>query len=293
MKKILVTAALLATCALASAQTTVYGRMNATVDNTKTGASTVNSIANDISHIGFRVQENIGKGLTARAVIETGINSQDPTGGTDTQLGNRHSTVGLVAKAGSLDLGRRTHGIFTTAADNDSFGALYGSIAGDVHNLRGNRLSNGVFARVTAFPGVALGADRTHTAAGQEVTVYSAGAKFGIVNTSVAQFDQGAEKSTMLGANAKFGATTVFYSHSDNQGVVANKGNLVGAAQKVGAYTLKASYGKTNADVEAYNVGAEYALSKRTDLLVSYRNVDKTGSVNDVKQVGVGVTHRF
>lgn len=293
MKKILVTAALLATCALASAQTTVYGRMNATVDNTKTGASTVNSIVNDISHIGFRVQENISKGLTARAVIETSINSQDPTGGTDTQLGNRHSTVGIAAKAGSLDLGRRTHGIFTTAADNDPFGALYGSITGDVHNLRGNRLSNGMFARVTAFPGVTLGADRTHTVAGQEVTVYSAGAKLGIVNASVAQFDQGAEKSTLLGANAVFGATTVFYSHSDNQGVVANKGNLVGAAQKVGAYTLKASYGKTNADVEAYNVGAEYALSKRTDVLVSYRNIDKTGSVNDVKQVGVGVTHRF
>lgn len=293
MKKILVTAALLATTALASAQTTVYGRMNATVDSTKTGANTVDSIVNDISHIGFRVQEDLGNGVTARAVIETGINSQDPTGGADTQLGNRHSTVGLAAKAGSLDLGRRTHGIFTTAATNDPFGALYGSIAGDVNNLRSNRLSNGMFARVTALPGVTLGADRTYTATGTEASVYSVAAAVGPVNATVAQFEQGAEKSTMVGANTKLGNTSLFYLHSDNKGTVAYQGNMVGAAQKIGAYTVKASYGKTNNSVEAYNVGAEYALSKRTDLLVSYRNVDKAGSTADIKQVGVGVTHRF
>lgn len=293
MKKFLVTAVLLATAAAASAQTTIYGRMNATVDNTKTGATTVNSIVNDISHIGFRVQEDLGNGLSARAQIETGINSQDPTGGADTQLGNRHSTVGLAAKAGSLDLGRRTHGIFTTAATNDAFGALYGSIAGDVNNLRDLRLSNGMFARVTAFPGVTLGADRTHTAAGAEASVYTVGAALGPVNATVAQYEQGVEKSTMVGANTKFGNTSLFYLHSDNKGATAYQGNMVGAAQKIGAYTLKASYGKTNHDVEAYNVGAEYALSRRTDLLVSYRNVDKAGTTGDIKQVGVGLTHRF
>lgn len=293
MKKILVTAALLATTALASAQTTVYGRMNATVDSTKTGATTVDSIVNDISHIGFRVQENLGGGLSARAVIETGINSQDPTGSADTQLGNRQSTVGLASKAGSLDLGRNVHGVFTTLASGDSFNALYGSIAGDVHDLRGLRLSNGAFARVTALPGVTLGADRTHTAAGSEATVYSAGARIGVINAGVAQFEQGAEKSIVASANAAFGATTVFYSHSDNQGAVVSKGNLVGVSQKIGAYTVKAGYGKTNTNVEAYNVGAEYALSRRTNLLISYRDVNKAGSVNDIRQVGVGVTHRF
>lgn len=293
MKKFLVTAALLATCAVASAQATLYGRMNATVDNTKTGDTTVNSMVNDISHIGVRVQEDLGNGVTARAVIETGITSQDPTGGVDTQLGNRQSTVGLAAKVGSLDMGRRTHGVFTTAASNDPFGALYGSIAGDVNNLRSNRLSNGVFARVTAIPGVTLGADRTHTATGAEATVYTLGGAVGPVNATVSQFEQGAEKSTMVGANTKFGNTNVFYLFSDNKGATAFRGNMIGAAQKIGAYTVKASYGKTNNDVEAYNVGAEYALSRRTDLLVSYRNVDKAGTTTDIKQVGVGVTHRF
>lgn len=293
MKKILITAALLATTALASAQTTIYGRMNATVDNTKTGSTTLNSMVNDISNIGVSVKEDLGGGLSARAVIETGIGSQDPNGSAATQLGDRQSTVGLASKFGSVDLGRNVHGLFTTLSDGDSFSTLYGSIAGDVHNLRGLRLSNGVFARVNLLPGVTVGTDRTHTAVGQEAVVYTVNGTIGGINTGVATFEQGNEKSTVASANTKFGNTSVFYSYSDNQGLVSSKGNLVGASHKLGAYTVKASYGKTNTDVKAYNVGAEYALSKRTDVLVSYRSVDNPNSANDIKQVGVGITHRF
>jgi predicted porin len=40
-------------------------------------------------------------------------------------------------------------------------------------------------------------------------------------------------------------------------------------------------------------MGADYHFSKRTLMGVNYRNVDATGTINDIKQVGVGVTHRF
>lgn len=293
MKKAIISAALMATAALASAQVTVYGRLNATVDSTKTNTATVNSMINDASRIGFRVSEDLGHGLSARAVVETAIASHDPTTGGDTQLGNRQSTVGLAAKAGSLDLGRHLHGVFTTLADGDAFGAGYGSLAGDVHNLRGLRMSNAVFARFTALPGVAVGMDRTHTAAGTEATVYSVSGKIAGVAVAAARFDQGAEKSTVASAAVTRGNTGVFYSYSDNEGAVNSQGHLVGVSQKLGAVTAKAGYGRTNSEVRAYNVGAEYAFSKRTDLLVSYRNVDAAGANADVKQVGVGITHRF
>lgn len=293
MKKLIVTAALLATTGLAVAQTTVYGRMNATVDSTTTGTARVDSIVNDISHIGVRVQENLGNGITARAVIETAIAAQDPVNGGNTQLGDRQSTLGVSGRLGSVDVGRNVHGIFTTLADGDAFGALYGSIAGDVHNLRGLRLSNGVFARATVIPGFAVGVDRTHTAAGNEATVYSVSGKVAGVTVGMANFEQGAEKSTVASAGMKFGHTGVFYSYSDNAGAAVSKGHLIGASQRMGAVTVKAGYGRTDTDVKAYNVGAEYALSKRTDLLVSYRNVDRAGSTQDVQQVGVGITHRF
>jgi predicted porin len=293
MKKLIVTAALLATTGLAMAQTTVYGRMNATVDNTKTGTVKVGSIVNDISHLGFRVQEDLGRGLTARAVIETGIASQDPTAGAVTQLGNRQSTVGVAGKLGSVDIGRNVHGVFTTVADGDSFGALYGSIAGDVHDLRGLRMSNGMFARASVIPGFTVGMDRTHTATGTDAVIYSVTGKVAGVAVGVANFEQGAEKSTVASASLRRGNTGVFYSYSDNSGAANSKGNLVGVSQKMGAVTAKAGYGWTNRDVRAYNMGAEYALSKRTDLLVSYRSVDAAGASADVKQMGVGITHRF
>lgn len=277
----------------ASAQVTVYGRINATVDSTKTGSAKVNSMVNDVSRIGFRITEDLGNGLLARAVIETSVASNDPVAGDDTKLGNRTSTLGLGNKVGSVDLGRNLHSVFTTVAGGDNFGVLYGSVATDVHNLRGNRLGNAVFARVNVLPGISLGMDRTHTATGTEAVIYSAAGQVAGVNVAAARFEQGTEKSLVASANVTRGNTSLFYSYSDNEGATAHKGNLLGVSQKIGATTFKAGYGKTNTDVKAYNIGAEYALSKRTEVLVSYRNVDRAGATNDVSQVGVGLTHRF
>lgn len=294
MKKTIIAAALLALTSVASAQTTVYGRMNATIDSTKTGAVTTNGIVNDLSHFGVSVREDLGQGMAVRAQVETSILSQDPvSGGNTTQLGDRQSTVGITHKMGSVDIGRNVHGLFTTLADGDAFGALYGSIAGDVHNLRGLRISNGVFTRVTAVPGITAGVDRTHTATGNEVSVYSVGGKLGPVLAGVAHYEQGTEKSTVATGSMALGSTKLFLSYSDNQGVQNSKGTMAGLSQKLGAYTVKGSYGRTNTDVTAYAAGIEYALSKRTDLLVSYRNVDKVTTATDVKQIGVGITHRF
>jgi predicted porin len=293
MTKTIIAAALLATATVVSAQTTLYGRMNATIDNTKTGTATARGFVNDISHIGVAVREDLGQGLSVRARVETSIAAQDPVSNNTTQLGDRQSTVGIANKFGSVDLGRNVHGVFTTLADGDAFSALYGSIVGDVHNLRGLRVSNGIFARVNAGANIVGGVDRTMTPSGDEVNVYSAGGKFGPVAGGVAHYEQGNEKSTVAAAVFGFANTRLFYSHSDNSGVVKSKGDMVGASQRMGAYTLKGSYGRTNTDITAWVVGAEYALSKRTDMLVSYRNVDKVATKNDVKQIGVGITHRF
>lgn len=293
MKKLVIAAALAATTGLAMAQTTIYGRVNATVDSTKTGAVQTDGLVNDISHIGVRLQETLGPGLTVKAVIETGVATQDPVANAATQLGNRQSTVGVSGRWGSADVGRSVHAVFTTLADGDSFGALYGSIAGDVHNLRGLRLSNAVFARATVVPGVTLGVDRTYTVAGSEATVWSAGGKVAGVTVGVARFEQGAEKSTVASASGQLAGAGLYYSFSDNSGAVVNRGHLVGASYRMGAVTARAGYGRTNRDVNAFNLGADYAFSKRTEMLVSYRNVDVAGTAQDVQQVGVGITHRF
>ena len=294
MKKIAIATLLAATTMVATAQVSLNGKISEFVDNTKTGATSKTSMATDpTSNITISAAENIGAGLKARVVLDTSLRANDPITGADTKLGDRQSTIGLANKMGSIDLGRNLHSHFLAITNNDAFGTLYGSVAGDVHNLRGLRISNGTFIALTPIKGVTATYDRTQNGVGTEATSYSASATIMGVNATVAQYTQGVEKSTVYAGSAKVGNTQVFYSHSDDKGVVARTGDLIGASQQFGAVTAKASYGKTNTDVTAYAVGADYNFSKRTAVGVNYRNVDAKGSANDVKQVGVGVTHRF
>jgi predicted porin len=293
MKKIAIATLLAATTLVATAQVSLNGKISTFVDNTEIGATSKTSLATDpTSNITISVNENIG-GMKARVVLDTSLKANDPITGADTKLGDRQSTIGLSNKMGSIDLGRNLHSHFLAITNNDAFGTLYGSVAGDVHNLRGLRISNGTFFALTPIKGVTATYDRTQNGVGTEASSYSASAKLFGINATVAQYTQGIESSTVYAGSAKLGKTQVFYSHSDDKGLVARTGDLIGASQQFGKVTAKASYGKTNTDVKAYAMGADYHFSKRTALGVNYRNVDATGTLNDVKQVGVGVTHRF
>lgn len=300
MKKITLTAVLALATLGASAQVTLSGKYSMWGDSTKTGSTRTGTMVTDpTSNIAIGVKEDLGNGLSARAVVETTLGTTNTVDGTNgTQFGDRQATVGLAGKLGSIDLGRNVHSQFLAISNNDAFSTLYGSVAGDIHNLRGLRFSNGAFV-ATNFGPVTATYDRSNNGAGvEDVASASLGAKLGPVNAVVANYTNaaGTEKSTVIGGSTKLGKTAVFYSHSDNHSATVGetkKGDLVGVAQTFGAYTAKASYGKTNTEVKAYNVGLDYALSKRTQVGVAYRNVDVAGTAQDIKQVGVGLTHRF
>jgi len=152
-------------------------------------------------------------------------------------------------------------------------------------------LSNGVFATVSPFKGVTVSYDRTQGGTGIDATSYGAVATFAGFTATAARFEQGTETSTVVGLSTNVAGTRLTYTHSDNEGVVNSKGDLIGVAKTFGSYTAKASYGRTNTDVKAYSVGVGYAFSKRTDVEVAYRNVNTTAQ--DIAQVGVGLIHRF
>ena len=293
MKKIALATLLAATTMVASAQVSISGKVAQFADNTKTGAVRTTSLAGEpTNNITVSATENLGGGVKARVVLDTSIGANSINGG-GTQLGDRQGTVGLASGLGSVDVGRNVHSEFLAITNNDVFGTTYGSVAGDVHNLRGLRVSNGVFATVTPFKGVTVSYDRTQGATGADATSYGASGSIAGVAITAAKFEQGAESSTVVGLNTKVAGTVITYTHSDDKGVVKSKGDLIGAAKSFGPYTAKASYGRTDRDVKAYSVGVGYAFSKRTDLEVAYRNVDKVGASTDVAQVGVGLIHRF
>ena len=293
MKKVLV-ALTLAVAGVASAQVGIYGRVGTYLDNTKTGtAAAVQGMANDLSHFGIRATEDLGGGLKARATYETYIQANSPETST-TAFGDRQSTVGIAHQMGSVDLGRSVHTHFLAISNNDPFGTLIGSSAADVHNLRGLRFSNAAFTSVN-LGNVSASFDRS-TGATTDPYAASLVAAVGPAVVTYARYEAGAETSDVLAARAKFGATTVFGIASDNKGVTANtnRGQLVGASHNLGGpITVKASYGRIENGIKSYNVGAEYAFSKKTYAQVLYRNVEGTSAAGDIKQVAGGLVVQF
>jgi predicted porin len=250
-------------------------------------------MANDLSHFGIRATEDLGGGLKARATYETYIQANSPETST-TAFGDRQSTVGIAHKMGSVDLGRSVHTHFLAVSNNDPFGTLIGSSAADVHNLRGLRFSNAAFTSVN-LGNVTASFDRS-TGATTDPYAASLVAAVGPAVVTYARYEAGAETSDVVAARAKFGATTVYGIASDNKGATANtnRGQLVGAAHNLGGpVTMKASYGRIENGIKSYNVGAEYAFSKRTYAQVLYRNVEGTSAAGDIKQVAGGLVVQF
>ena len=293
MKKVLL-ALTLAVAGVASAQVGIYGRVGTYLDNTKTGtAAAVQGMANDLSHFGIRATEDLGGGLKARATYETYIQANSPETST-TAFGDRQSTVGIAHQMGSVDLGRSVHTHFLAVSNNDPFGTLIGSSAADVHNLRGLRFSNAAFTSVN-FGNVTASFDRS-TGATTDPYAASLVAAVGPAVVTYARYEAGAETSDVLAARAKFGATTVYGIASDNKGVTANtnRGQLIGAAHNLGGpITVKASYGRIENGIKSYNIGAEYAFSKKTYAQVLYRNLEGTSAASDIRQVAGGLVVQF
>jgi predicted porin len=151
MKKTLVALAALAATS-AFAQVTIYGRANVDVSQySATGAATAANdlvgrtrVADSGSRIGFRINEDLGGGLRAFSVIETGINLDN--GGTDGQgvgvasgtasaansaaghFGTREAHIGIGNSAYEVRLGRQN--VFWTHGELNQTGANF--LSGDV-----------------------------------------------------------------------------------------------------------------------------------------------------------------
>ena len=157
MKKSLIALAALATVAtVAQAQSsvTIYGIVDAGVrhDSHSTTAGGKTALLNggaSTSRFGFKGTENLGSGLSANFVLETGFSpSSGATSQTNT-LFDRTASVGLSGSAGSIDLGRQYNtGFYYAAAGitdvlglaGDGFGANPAVSSTTVPNWRVNQM---------------------------------------------------------------------------------------------------------------------------------------------------------
>ena len=299
MKKYALLLALALAAGFAQAETTpqvsVYGKVREYQESYTLGtASALTRLTNDSSRLGFKATADVGNGITASAVIETGVALDAPSA---TTLGDRVSVFSLSNSLGSLGVGRDKHSVTRVLDNFDAMENAYGTIAATIHSAQGTRLQNAVFvstATVAGFKGNYVMAN-SETAGVTNVQTASIDYAAGPVAASLARYNDSANsQSTILGAKYTVAATgtTLFGMYSDDiVSGVSSTGKSIGVRQAVGPrVTALASYGETNTGVTAKTLGVAYAMSKA---LTAHARWSFTDAATDVTQYGVGVEYNF
>jgi predicted porin len=147
--------------------------------------------------------------------------------------------------------------------------------------------------------------------ANQKIAAGALGTTALVSNTGATALEANtSNKLSILSANYTIGATTVyaasFSEKQDTATAVETSGRMFGAKHTMGAITLMASMGSSNeksaanVDKKITGIGADYALSKRTNAYVRYENRDADKNVATdatasgiTKVTAIGVRHTF
>lgn len=160
MKKSLLALAVLSSIAgAASAQSsvTIYGVVDAGIAHETGGAAgSVTKVATGVesgNRLGFKGTEDLGNGLKALFLLESGFNLDDGTqrqpqttagGASNARLFGRQAFAGLSGGFGEIDLGRQYTRIFGTINMIDPFGTGLGGSAANMMNSGGGRPSTNI-----------------------------------------------------------------------------------------------------------------------------------------------------
>ena len=276
-------------------QVSVYGKIREYQESYTLGsANALTRLTNDSSRLGFQATADVGNGITAGAVIETGVGADAPGA---TTLGDRISVFSLSNSMGSLGVGRDKHSVTRVLDNFDVLENAYGTTVSAIHSAQGSRLQNAVFlstASVAGFKGNYVMAN-SETAGTSNVQTASIDYAVGPLSATVARYDDNATSlSTIVGAKYTVAATgtTVFGLYSDDKvSGVASIGKSIGVRQPITPQVaLLGNYGETNTGVTARAVGVAYAMSKALTVHGRWSFID---TATDVTQYGVGVEYNF
>lgn len=343
IKQVALAAMTLAAAAAANAQTssvTLYGVADAFFQYAKAddGLARLQSGGLNGSRIGFRGVEDLGGGLRALFVIESGIALDEGTQASSSAFWNRQSYVGLGGNFGTVTLGRQYTSVYFASTDfsafsNGSYGPSTGVIGGfgKYEAIRSQgRSNNAVKYETPSFGGFKVGAlwgfGETSGSTGKtrELDVYGRYTA-GPVDAIVSVFDDRTENTqeirTITGAvTYTFGAFKVLAGYQDVNDRRATDadgdGFWVGGEYRFGPSTLRAQYvaskpDAADSDTQAFGIGYQYDLSKRTALYTSLTHFRNDGATrwntdlpkdaadfsptgrDNVNEFVVGVRHSF
>lgn len=325
MKKTIIVAAILgsaaATAAHAQSSVTMYGLLDAGYLYSKTeGQSSRSAIDSGIqneSRFGIRGTEDLGAGLKANFLLESGINVDS---GTTTQSGlfNRQAWVGLShANLGELRLGRQFilgTSFFSTI---DPFGTQFrqAGIGSTIAAANQVRNDNTAMYFSPNFGGLQAAIGYSFNREGQEVAgnasnnrAITSGIRYaqGPIEAAVTydRLDPGTGGangiSTQVGGAYDFGVVKLHAVYADQRNISVASGSpstpsantpfatnakswMVGASAPIGAGNVFASYQKAKDwDIKGYSVGYTYSLSRRTNAYAFFSDIDNAGSRGSV-----------
>jgi predicted porin len=273
------------------------------------GGNKISSGAQSGSRLGFKGEEDLGNGLNALFVLETGIAADAGGFNQANKAFGRQSFVGLQGDFGTLTLGRQYTSYFLTL--NQVADPFASGLAGNAQNLmlpgagntttnsdRAIRMDNAIkyaspllenFSAEIAygFGEVAGNSDASRVITG------SIGYDSKPLNIRLAYYEKNNAtdtvnlKSTLLAANYDFEVAKVFAAYADNDwaGQGKSRNYLLGATVPFGAHKFIASYIRadgrgTNAanDADQWGIGYTYSLSKRTNLYAAYGYISNDGA---------------
>lgn len=288
--------------ALAQSNITLYGLTDAGLVRESGGAAgsstRLSSGVGTASRLGFKGKEDLGGGLSAVFVLESGIlidtGAQDAAG----KAFNRQAFVGLASRdLGSITLGRQYTPTYNALGQvGDPFGSGYSGSAKNLFPVAGGNLraDNAVLYTSPVKYGFnadilySLGEVQGNSKAGRQINLsinYAGGPlqarlTYNNRNNDTASVDNPGGRNIMLVANYDFRIAKMYFAYSDDEGLNSAplnnatprpygrdfqpslKGNdmLVGASIPVGSGTVMASYIRKD-DKTAFNQdAAQYAV---------------------------------
>ena len=310
---------------------TLYGTIDGGYTNKqdKAGDSNTNfgSAISKSNRIGFKGTEDLGGGLKALFVVETGFNSGKEV---PSSIGDRGAFLGLQGGFGIVTAGasQLTPSFYSGAAVNptgsDNFGLLNYAI--------GTRFDNSVnYQSPALFGGLVLRgamiqkADNKGTAANDISAIYTNGG----LTLAASAGDNGFDKGTMIGGAYNFGMVEVFVRATESAATAGSTGagftagtstttgtlptlsvlptsavkyvNVGVSVPLTSAIVLAADYEQrkvqdaTNFKGDTLVASARYSLSKRTAVTAYVKKADQpVGTLaNDSTEFGFGVGHTF
>lgn len=301
----------LPTHASAQSSMVIYGLVDAGFVYEKGAAAgpvrKLTSGVGSISRLGFRGTEDLGDGLSAFFVLESGLKvdtgEQDVAG----SAFNRQAFVGLKSTVGTLTLGRQYTPYYTTLATiADPFGVGYAGSAKNLFPTVGNntRTSNTIMISTPVLGG--FSADLAY-APGEQADNNSAGRQFGAgvgyaggpltvrlaylnknndVSAAAATpaapaVSRGIGTNTLLAGNYDFGVAKAHLAYGQDHGV--NSAVLPNTGKPFGGIPATAS-----TDSNDILVGVSVPFGAGTFLASYMRKNDKTSFNQDASQYAVG-----